>query len=72
MTVKSIKDTTMFYSKILGMEVITFKVIISPDAKVQVEYNLIIILLKITEKKKPQQIYEKKFKGSVEEIPNSE
>ncbi|KAF7480024.1 glyoxalase domain-containing protein 5 [Marmota monax] len=25
MTVKSIKDTTMFYSKILGMEVITFK-----------------------------------------------
>nr|XP_055193776.1 glyoxalase domain-containing protein 5 isoform X2 [Nyctereutes procyonoides] len=25
MTVKSIKDTTMFYSKILGMEVTTFK-----------------------------------------------
>ncbi|KAF6090492.1 glyoxalase domain containing 5 [Phyllostomus discolor] len=25
MTVKSIKDTTMFYSKILGMEIITFK-----------------------------------------------
>ncbi|KAM9180350.1 glyoxalase domain-containing protein 5 [Dugong dugon] len=25
MTVKSIKDTTMFYSKILGMEVVTFK-----------------------------------------------
>ncbi|TKC39706.1 hypothetical protein EI555_019485, partial [Monodon monoceros] len=25
MTVKSIKDTSMFYSKILGMEVMTFK-----------------------------------------------
>ncbi|EAW50753.1 hCG19844, isoform CRA_b [Homo sapiens] len=36
MTVKSIKDTTMFYSKILGMEVMTFKVSTSPNAKIQV------------------------------------
>lgn len=32
MTVKSIEDTTMFYSKILGMEVTTFKVITFPNA----------------------------------------
>nr|KAF6435483.1 glyoxalase domain containing 5 [Rousettus aegyptiacus] len=37
MTVKSIKDTIMFYSKILEMEVITFQVITSPNAKLQVE-----------------------------------
>jgi catechol 2,3-dioxygenase-like lactoylglutathione lyase family enzyme len=35
MTVKSIKDTTAFYSKILGMEVTTFKVSTSPKAKLQ-------------------------------------